>query len=279
MGGSNSSRWHEHRKKETVGDYPSLDATKLVKAALGRKSGVLSWMNPVDGQPIEPILYSLQSQEEERLILSLWFPLRLLDGKTKINFLTTKPHFGGVRHWFLCPSCGLKVAKLYTPPDRVELACRTCHNLTYQSVQEHDNRVKRCREHPEELAKVIEAAVDPAASSKRQLAFKALGSIAALDSRGTLKHQDTSATGGLAPCAAQDMGDEASVSRFQSLAAHLKNAMALPRLMQASIEASLKPGREGFKDREMQFMMAGLLGQKKAGLAARSRLKPSRTGS
>src|SRR5262249_38966504 len=148
-------------------------------------------------------------------------------------------------------------------------ACRICHNLTYASVQEHDNRVKRCREHPEELAKVIEAALDPLASSRRNLAFKALdwlkssaeppGSIVAQDSHGTLKHQDTSASGGLAPCAAdqfvQDMGDEASVSQFQNLVAQLRIAMALPRLMQASVDAAQKPGLAGVKDRKAQFQM------------------------
>ena len=234
--------------------------------------------DPANGQPIEPAaLFSLQ-YEAGKLVLSIWFPRRWQDGKTKINLLATKPHFGGVRHWFLCPRCGSKVSRLYTPPDRVTFACRTCHNLTYQSVQEHDNRVKLCREHPEELARVIQAAFGPLASTKRKLAFKAIGSIGASDSRGTLKHQDKSAYGGLAPCAVdQFVQDTASAARFQNLVAQLKIAMALPRLMQASVDAAQKPGREGVKDREAQFRMAGLLGQKKAGL--RRTRKRSRTES
>jgi hypothetical protein len=41
------------------------------------------------------------------------------------------------------------------------------------------------------------------------------------------------------------------------------NAMAMPQLMQASIEAALTLGPEGFKDRKAQLMMAGLLGREK----------------
>lgn len=50
----------------------------------------------------------------------------------------------------------------------------------------------------------------------------------------------------------------ASFSRAQSMIAQLQCSMALPRLMQASIEAALRP--EGGRERELHFMMAGLLG-------------------
>ena len=31
--------------------------------------------------------------------------------------------------------------KLYMPPGASDFACRACHNLTYESVKEHDKRV------------------------------------------------------------------------------------------------------------------------------------------
>lgn len=50
-----------------------------------------------------------------------------------------------------------------------------------------------------------------------------------------------------------------SFSHLQSLLALLLNATALPGLMRASIQAALTP--EGVRDREIQFMIGGLLGQ------------------
>jgi hypothetical protein len=48
-----------------------------------------------------------------------------------------------------------------------------------------------------------------------------------------------------------------SFSWVQSMMAQLQCSMALPRLMQASIEAALRP--EGGRERELHFMMAGWL--------------------
>lgn len=48
----------------------------------------------------------------------------------------TRPHFGGVRYWFICPSCKRRVAKLYVPFRHDRFLCRRCHGLTYQSSQD-----------------------------------------------------------------------------------------------------------------------------------------------
>ena len=45
---------------------------------------------------------------------------------------TTKPYFGGVRWWFLCPECGRRVGKLYATEARREFACRVCWDLVYE---------------------------------------------------------------------------------------------------------------------------------------------------
>jgi len=57
--------------------------------------------------------------------------------KTQLVFLqTTRPNFGGIRYWLTCPSCGSMFAKLYLPPSETEFACRSCHDLVYQSQRE-----------------------------------------------------------------------------------------------------------------------------------------------
>lgn len=42
--------------------------------------------------------------------------------------------------YFLCPYCHKKAKKLYMPNYDEPVACRKCHNLTYEKQQTHDNR-------------------------------------------------------------------------------------------------------------------------------------------
>lgn len=61
-------------------------------------------------------------------------PLMLLHYKGKDVFITltsTNPHMGGKRWWFACPECNRRCGVMYM---RLELlACRLCHDLTYES--------------------------------------------------------------------------------------------------------------------------------------------------
>ena len=48
----------------------------------------------------------------------------------RIRFASTKPHFGGVRRWFVCPDCGRKCNTLYSS---FAFKCRKCVNAVYPS--------------------------------------------------------------------------------------------------------------------------------------------------
>jgi hypothetical protein len=50
----------------------------------------------------------------------------------RLRLTTTKPHYGGFRHWFLCPHCDSRVAKLYPYLPARTYACRTCLGLVYR---------------------------------------------------------------------------------------------------------------------------------------------------
>jgi hypothetical protein len=52
-----------------------------------------------------------------------------------VRVVSTPCQFGGVRWWIRC-ACGRRVVKVYLPPGQCRFACRTCHNLTYESNQE-----------------------------------------------------------------------------------------------------------------------------------------------
>jgi hypothetical protein len=70
-----------------------------------------------------------------------------------IEYTSTKCHFGGERFWFICPYCSRRVSKLYLPPSGDYYACRKCHNLTYESCKEHDQRIDAIIKNPEAAAK------------------------------------------------------------------------------------------------------------------------------
>jgi hypothetical protein len=65
-----------------------------------------------------------------------------------VDLVGTYPHFGGERSWFACPSCRRRVGILYRPAAGDAWGCRTCHRLTYRSVQEahQDERLRRAFE-------------------------------------------------------------------------------------------------------------------------------------
>lgn len=51
-----------------------------------------------------------------------------------VNLSAYVPGFGGRRYFFLCPVCGKRVRTLHFK--NAEIACRICHNLTYESCNE-----------------------------------------------------------------------------------------------------------------------------------------------
>ncbi len=59
-----------------------------------------------------------------------------------VGLTTTRPRFGGLRWWFLCPllvgghPCRRRVSKLHLPPEARYFGCRRCYDLTYTSCQE-----------------------------------------------------------------------------------------------------------------------------------------------
>jgi hypothetical protein len=93
-----------------------------------------------------------------------------------VRLTTTRPRFGGLRWWFLCPlvingwPCERRAGKLYLPPHGRYFGCRQCHELTYRSVQEHDKRADMLRKHPGLMATLLDGMGPP---SLRLLAAKA----------------------------------------------------------------------------------------------------------
>lgn len=54
----------------------------------------------------------------------------------RIGVTTTKPHFGGVRYWLVCPDCNRRVGKLYATAHDRRYLCRLCRDLVYPTQYE-----------------------------------------------------------------------------------------------------------------------------------------------
>ena len=50
----------------------------------------------------------------------------------KVGFTTSKTHYNGVRLWFKCPLCGLRVGVLLKHPLTNAIGCRQCLKLEYR---------------------------------------------------------------------------------------------------------------------------------------------------
>jgi len=66
-----------------------------------------------------------------------------------LPFDTVPTRGGGRRFCLICPGCGRKAFKLYRPVHLRAFACRTCHDLSYTSVQKHDARLDRLLKAPD----------------------------------------------------------------------------------------------------------------------------------
>ena len=144
MGGYGSG-WHG-TKKATVDGSLVLSVSDLVrKGALvpgTRTSGTWCWTYRGEDKPHATIGYEADLRDRG----TTWFRLDYrVDGEPvdyRVQLVTTRPHYGGLRWWFLCPLVrpdggpSRRVGKLYLPPGACYFGSREGYRLTYTSCQE-----------------------------------------------------------------------------------------------------------------------------------------------
>lgn len=138
MGGLGSGTWTRWPTKPVVENGLTLDLYKLIKDGALRpgqsSSGSLTWSRL--GEPIASIGY--QSNLAQLTFGSMYLHYNH-DGTPvdcSVSLTTTRPYFGGVRWWFVCPVTGAKAAKLYLPPGCDTFASRKVFHLAYRSQNE-----------------------------------------------------------------------------------------------------------------------------------------------
>lgn len=148
MGGSGSTRWRWHDKAATVEDSYVLDAADLTrKSLLPREPALrfltLTWSSVPSGKALASIGFMADTRDAREPFARLHYQANGTPQDYNVRLESSRPPFGGLRWWWRCPAlgCGKRVLKLYLPPGGGVFACRSCHRLTYTSVQEHDARV------------------------------------------------------------------------------------------------------------------------------------------
>ena len=160
MGGTGSGRWIYHDKKTTVEECWAITISEVARAldlsALGPASGFVRPTKPATGKKMSLLRIKQKVGSDGKLVLILSYAVKDRWGfdrqiEEAVRLQSTRPHFGGSRHFFSCPratdgrECGRRVGKLYRPPDQRRFACRHCLDLTYQSSQRSHRYDRLCR--------------------------------------------------------------------------------------------------------------------------------------
>lgn len=151
MGSRKSGNYSERpNRKTTVEECLSLDANRWAREgalqAGTRQSGTWRWTYRSGGS--FEVNYTVDTLPgSPRPSVRLWYNWawqssgREGSADSTVPLTTTRPRFGGLRWWFLCPlaangqPCNRRVAKLHLPPPAWYFGCRHCHRLTYTSCQ------------------------------------------------------------------------------------------------------------------------------------------------
>ena len=143
MGGFGSGR---NGGRPVVEDGLTLDLGRLIGSGHVRPgnhvSGTLTWTNTRTGEHVASIGFEACLLGPDRSWMRLHYTTtRRQDGSKvasdyRAQLETTRPRFGGLRWWFICPLTGRRAAKLHLPNGATRFACRQAYRLAYRSQRE-----------------------------------------------------------------------------------------------------------------------------------------------
>lgn len=142
MGGRGSGRRNQIGRNTTEDSLP-LDIRRLKRSGVLVPGTSFSWEWTVNDKPVASIRVQVDAQA---VLLAYRYRQRgeieWQNVEQAIHMDRTACTYGGNRLWWRCPSCGKRVAVLYSPGKHY--ACRHCWQLTYACQQEGvDDRAAR----------------------------------------------------------------------------------------------------------------------------------------
>ena len=105
-------------------------------------SGSLGWISDGEDKPHATIGYEADLSDQDNAWLRLRYQRNGEPVDYKVRLVTSTPHYGGLRWWFICPLVRNdggpphRVAKLYLPSGAKYFGSREGYGLTYTSCQE-----------------------------------------------------------------------------------------------------------------------------------------------
>jgi hypothetical protein len=173
-GSGNHCQWWRGTKKAVVEDCLALDIGLLKRRGALRvgasSEDSVRWARGLGQASV--VAYETTVPDAAGGVLQLrytvtpWLTNTPEEYDYAVRLTATRPHFGRLRWWFVCPlaqrggACNRLVGKLYLPPGRRYFGCRCCHNLTYRSAQQHDKRVDALRGNPTALEALLDGRDD-----------------------------------------------------------------------------------------------------------------------
>ena len=127
-------------KKTTVEECLTLSAKDLTRFGAfepGWRKGSYSWRTVAED--VAELEYSTSMSAEAGTLWLRYMAYGQFMHYT-VTLVSTVPHYGGRRWWFICPIKKTRVAKLYLPPGATKFGSRKAHDLTYTSCQESGSR-------------------------------------------------------------------------------------------------------------------------------------------
>ncbi len=109
------------RKRGMLTGEESIEKIAWTSTMTGKTTAIILGLYLAD-DPFAMLMYSITDRDGYKT-----------DYKYAVSLVTTPCHFGGVRYWFGCPSCGRRVGILYLATGDVHFRCRHCNNLSYHS--------------------------------------------------------------------------------------------------------------------------------------------------
>ncbi len=137
-GSGNFGRKHRPPKRRDCVDFcKRLSISYLVRNGVIQPDRLVSYtVRFGEGSELR-LLFVPHVSESKELLIRFSYTKGSVVVDDCVHLTTTRPRFGGVRWWFVCPgpSCGRRVGVLCLPPDETHFRCRLCHNLAYHCQQ------------------------------------------------------------------------------------------------------------------------------------------------
>jgi hypothetical protein len=140
VGGIGSGTWVRQGTKTLVEEGLTLDLNKLIKDGALQPGqsvcGTLTWTRSRTGEKFASIGYEADLTDPTSGSMHLHYNANGNPVDYQVSLTTTRPHFGGIRWWFVCPVTGVRAFKLLLPSGNDQFASRQAFVFAYRSQNE-----------------------------------------------------------------------------------------------------------------------------------------------